>query len=190
MLTTLFLLLLSKIFNRGLDLAPDSLRTDEAWAYVEEHAMNKQICILIDYGRPSGSDRLWVWDFDDEEVLFSCPVAHGRGHSGGLMSPPQFSNEPDSFLSSLGHAAVGERYEGRFGISYRLDGLDSTNSNIRQRAVVLHGYRTVPPKSIYPLPSGRSRGCVMVAKRNMALLDQYLQGRTNVLIYTYCNTSL
>lgn len=182
----LLLLILSNILNRGIVCRPREQKVAEAWQYANEHNMNKSLCILVDYSLPSGCNRLWVWDFDDEEILFECPVAHGRGkgkHS--RRSIASFSNEEDTWLSSLGKIRVGERYTGRFGISYRLDGLDPTNSNIRRRFIVLHAYRTVPPKPIFPLPSGRSKGCLMVAPRNMQTLDKILQGHENVLIVAY-----
>lgn len=186
MITALILLLLSKILTGGQDCKPNAERIEEAWHYVAEHGMDQHYCILVDYGLPSGCNRLWVWDFDEEDVVFECPVAHGRGHEGGLFDAPQFGNEEDSWLSSLGKCRVAERYQGQFGTSYRLDGLEPTNSNVRKRAIVLHAYRTVPQRPIYPLPSGRSKGCVMVAEKNMEILDQYLDGRKNVLLYTYC----
>ncbi|MCQ2274704.1 MAG: murein L,D-transpeptidase catalytic domain family protein [Bacteroidales bacterium] len=183
----LMLLLLSKILNRGIQCRPALQQVDEAWQYVNSQGMNTSICILIDYSLPSGCNRLWVWDFDDEEVIFECPVAHGRGRGNIPRGVAHFSNAEGSWLSSLGKSRIAERYTGRFGTSYRLDGLESTNSNLRPRCVVMHAYHTVPPKPIFPLPSGRSKGCVMVAKRNMEILDQILQNRSNVLLYTYSN---
>ena len=182
----LTLLLLSMIFNRGIVCRPRQSRIDEAWQYVNRHGMNTSLCVLVDYSLPSGCNRLWVWDFDDEEVVFECPVAHGRGRSHNPRSVAQFSNQDGSWLSSLGKARIAERYTGRFGTSYRLDGLEETNSNLRPRCVVMHAYRTVPQRPIFPLPSGRSKGCVMVAEKNMQTLDAILEGHTDVLLFTYC----
>lgn len=181
----MLLLILSKILNRGIVCRPSERRVAEAWQYVNDKGMNTSICILVDYSLPSGCNRLWVWDFDEEEVIFECPVAHGRGKGGIPRGEARFSNEEESWLSSLGKSRIAERYTGRFGISYRLDGLDSTNSNIRKRFIVLHAYHTVPPKPIFPLPSGRSKGCLMVAPSNMQTLDKILQGHENVLIVAY-----
>lgn len=182
---TLLLIILSTILNRGIVCRPSQHQIQEAWNYVNLHHLNTQICILVDYSLPSGCNRLWIWGFDDEEVLFECPVAHGRGKGGIPRGVARFSNQDGSWLSSLGKARIAERYTGRYGISYRLDGLDSTNSNLRNRCVVLHAYHTVPQKPIFPLPSGRSKGCIMVAKKNMEVLDAYLQNSHNVLLLTY-----
>jgi len=189
MLTAL-LIILSHIFLRGKKATdPSQAQIDAAWQYVNQHDMNREICLLVDYSLPSGCNRLWVWDFTEQHKLFECPVAHGRGKGLTIKSTPKdtaiFSNEPDSWLSSLGHCRIAERYQGHYGVSYRLDGLDDSNSNLRKRNIVLHGYKTVPPKPIFPLPSGRSKGCVMVADKSMAALDSLLQHRSNVLLVCY-----
>ncbi len=187
---TLLLIILSCIFFRGRR-ATDPLRAQivAAERYATMNGMNREICILVDYSLPSGCNRLWVWAFARQQKIFECPVAHGRGHKRKYRcfrkDTARFSNEPESWLSSLGHARIAERYHGRFGTSYRLDGLDSTNSNLRRRAVVLHGHASVPEKSIFPLLSGRSKGCLAVAYRNMARLDSLLRNRKDVLLVCY-----
>jgi len=186
----LTLLILSHIFFRGRKATdPIQAQIEAAWQYVLDHSMNREICILVDYSLPSGCNRLWVWDFAQQKKIFECPVAHGRGKGkkckGGRKDTACFSNEPETWLSSLGHARIAERYEGEFGTSYRLDGLDITNSNLRQRFIVLHGHKSVPEKPIFPLPSSRSKGCLVVANKNMARLDELLQSRQNVLLVCY-----
>ncbi len=186
----LTLLILSHIFFRGRKATdPIQAQIEAAWQYVLDHGMNQEICLLVDYSLPSGCNRLWVWDFTQQKKIFECPVAHGRGKSKKCQAPHKdtacFSNEPETWLSSLGHACIAERYEGSFGTSYRLDGLDASNSNIRQRCIVLHGHKSVPEKPIFPLPSRRSRGCVVVANKNMAHLDELLKDRKEVLLVIY-----
>lgn len=189
MLTAL-LIILSHIFLRGKKATdPSQAQIDAAWNYVVEHDMNREICLLVDYSLPSGCNRLWVWDFTKQHKLFECPVAHGKGRGlapqGSRKDTARFSNEEESWLSSLGHSRIAERYQGQYGISYRLDGLDASNNNNRKRNIVLHGYKSVPQKPIFPLPSGRSKGCVMVAQKNMAFLDSILQTRKDVLLLCY-----
>lgn len=187
---TLLLIILSAIFLHGRK-ATDPLQAQIAAAerYATENGMNRDICILVDYSIPSGCNRLWVWDFARQQKIFECPVAHGRGrgrqYKGFRRDIACLSNEPESWLSSLGYARIAERYRGQFGTSYRLDGLDATNSNLRQRNIVLHGAVLVPEKPIFPLSSGRSKGCLAVARRNMARLDNLLRGRKNVLLVCY-----
>jgi hypothetical protein len=42
-------------------------------------------------------------------------------------------------MSSLGVYKTAETYNGKHGLSLRLDGLSPTNSKARERAVVVHG---------------------------------------------------
>jgi hypothetical protein len=113
-------------------------------------------------GLPSGKRRFFVYDMSSNNVINSGLVAHG---SGGLnYSPePRFSNQPGSECSSLGKYKVGEVYYGQYGKSYKLYGLEPTNSNAYRRAVVLHGFECVPDFEIYPKGVCNSAGCAMVS---------------------------
>lgn len=155
----------------------------EARKFIQENNLNNSICIFVNYNLHSGKKRLAVWDLKHNTAIFVCPVAHGRGHRFTIK--PQFSNEENSWLSSLGKGVVAERYVGSFGTAYRLDGLESTNNNIRKRCIVLHGYFSVPSKPIFPLYSGRSKGCLMVSHKNMKKLDEILSQQKQVLFFTY-----
>lgn len=182
---TLLLILIALISRLlGPKVDKERLRKKGAAArdYCRQNGLNSRFCILVDYSLPSGLNRLFVWDFQSEKVVMSMPVAHGRGKEKGTKARPQFSNEEESWLSSLGKCRIAERYEGSFGISYRLDGLDVTNSNVRKRCIVLHAYRTVTPFAIYPLRVGRSKGCVMVSHYSMRKLDALLKNEENVLL--------
>lgn len=184
---TLAIIIITTIFFKGRrSVAPKQAQIDAAWQYVRCRGMNEEICVLVDYSLPSGCNRLWVWDFVGRRVLLECPVAHGRGRGvpppGSRRDTARFSNEEDSWLSSLGGCRIAERYVGRFGVSYRLDGLDDTNSNVRRRNIVLHGQTGVPSVSVFPLRSRRGKGCFAVAKKNMELLDGLLRSRSDVLL--------
>ena len=68
-----------------------------------------------------------------------------------------FSNIGNSYMSSLGFIRTGKVYSGNFGRSMRLDGLSTTNSNIRDRAIVFHGSDHVFEQNII---QGTSKGCL------------------------------
>lgn len=169
--------------NRGNIVTSQHL--SEARKFIQENNLNNSICIFINYNLHSGKNRLAVWDLKHDTTIFTCPIAHGRGHS--LTIKPQFSNKENSWLSSLGKGVVAERYVGSFGISYRLDGLESSNDNIRKRYIVLHGYFSVPSSPIFPLPSGLSKGCLMVSHKNMKKIDEILLQQKQVLFFSYYN---
>ncbi|MCQ2280690.1 MAG: murein L,D-transpeptidase catalytic domain family protein [Bacteroidales bacterium] len=114
-------------------------------------------------------------------------AAHGEGHGEPRKAAPKFSNEENSWLSSLGKCRIAERYNGQFGIAYRLDGLEKSNSNVRKRCVVLHAYSSVLPFQIYPFRSARSKGCVMISPHAMKKIDALLLNEKGVLLETYCS---
>jgi hypothetical protein len=137
-------------------------RIIEAKTYSQEKHFSIRYCFLIDMSIPSGKNRFFVYDFLSGRIIYSGLVSHG---SGGVhySSEPKFSNTPGSDCTSLGKYKVGEDYQGQYGKSYKLHGLDASNSNAYKRAVVLHGYKCVPDKEIYPEGVCNSSGCTGVS---------------------------
>ena len=104
----------------------------------EKGLVQKNILTLVDFSLSSNTKRLWVIDLDKKIILFNTLVAHGR--NTGEEFAKQFSNQAESFKSSIGFYATGEIYDGKHGLSLKLDGLEKgLNDNARVRAVVLHG---------------------------------------------------
>lgn len=114
---------------------------------------------IVDFAKHSGQRRFFVLDMDGGPMK-SLVVAHGSGSdpdNDGMAT--LFSNVPGSNKSSLGFYETGEQYTGSHGPSLRLDGLSSTNLNVRKRAIVIHGATYVnegAPRQ------GRSHGCLAV----------------------------
>jgi hypothetical protein len=80
-------------------------------------------------------------------------------------------------MSSLGFYLTAETYNGEHGYSLRLDGLSSTNSNARERAIVIHAADYVAPGE----KIGRSWGCPAVEPRyHQQIIDELKEG---ALIY-------
>lgn len=152
-----------------------------------ENGYNTHLAIFIDLSLHSGRRRFVVWDFQNQQPLLVCPVSHGSGsHRSHVRSPyARLSNEDGSHLSSLGRALVAERYVGSYGVAYRLDGLDPTNSNLRSRCVVLHGWKYTTSFAIYPIPTVGSFGCPVLSSRMMARVDSILQEHCRVVIDTF-----
>ena len=148
---------------------------------------NSRVGLLMDLSRHSGLRRVVVWDFERAKVLWKFPASHGSGspHSHVRSAYAVYSNADGSHLSSLGKALVAERYEGRYGVAYRLDGLDESNSALRQRCVVLHGWQYTTSFPIYPLPTIGSWGCPVLSQRAMKIIDAILQHEQNVILWMY-----
>ena len=153
-------------------------------SYCHERGYNTEIALFIDLSRHSGRRRFVAWDFKAQRPIFSCPVSHGSGseRSHVRSAYARLSNEDGSHLSSLGRALVGERYEGRYGVAYRLDGLEDSNSNLRPRCVVLHGWEHTTSFPIYPIPTVGSFGCPVLSTKMMARVDEILQTQKGVII--------
>ena len=155
--------------------------------YCREHGYNTHVALLMDASRHSGLRRFVVWDFDGDRALCSFPVSHGSGsvHSHVRSAYARFSNEDGSHLSFLGKALVAERYEGRYGVAYRMDGLEESNSNLRSRNVVLHGWQYTTSFTIFPIPTVGSWGCPVLSRRAMRRVDEILQKENRVVLWVY-----
>lgn len=156
-------------------------------AFCRRNGYNSRIAIFVDLSRHSGLNRLMVWDFEQSVPIMQAPVSHGSGspRSHKHSAYATFSNEDGSHLSSLGRALVAERYEGRYGVAYRLDGLDASNSNLRSRCVVLHGWEHTTSFPIFPLPTTGSWGCPVLSRRMMRRLDAILKNESKVVLLSF-----
>lgn len=145
---------------------------------------NTSVALFVDASRHSGRRRFVVWCFERNAPMFVCPVSLGSGakESHVRSAYAEFSNNEGSHLSSLGRALVAERYEGRYGVAYRLDGLEVSNSNLRPRCVVLHGWEHTTSHPIWPRATVGSHGCPVLSRRMMRCLDEVLQSRQGVII--------
>ena len=124
----------------------------------------KDIVGIADYARPSSLPRLHFVNMDSGKVR-SFLVAHGKGsdpeHDGWLK---HFSNYPGSEATSRGSYLTCEWYNGKYGTSIRLVGLDADNSTALNRAIVMHGAAYVDAAMIEKFGKiGRSQGCFAMA---------------------------
>jgi hypothetical protein len=134
---------------------------------------NKRFIGLIDFKQHNSHERFYIVDMESGRVE-KYLVAHGK-NSDPLFTgfATKFSNTNDSNMSSLGFYLTGETYSGVHGYSLRLDGLSSTNSNARARAIVIHAADYVAPGD----KIGRSFGCPAVETRyHSQIIDQIKDG--------------
>lgn len=185
MIIATIIILLSILFRPRPNVKTLQSKAHAIREYALAHQLNQRMCILVDYSIPSGANRLFVWNLQKDALLYSCLVAHGGGLNRNKFAPIAFSNENGSHLSSLGRCKISERYIGRYGISYRLDGLDSSNSNVRARNIVLHAHKALPSFQIFPFRIIHSQGCIMISKKSMRYLDEILRNEKDIILYTY-----
>lgn len=121
---------------------------------------HRDVVGIADFGLHSSLPRFHFVNMEGGSVN-STFVTHGSGsdpeHDGWLNG---FSNLHDSWATSRGAYATWEWYEGRYGTSVRLGGLDEDNSNALPRAIVLHSAQYASSAHVERWGRlGRSNGC-------------------------------
>ena len=144
---------------------------------------NDNIISIVDLSMPSTKKRLFVIDLDKMEVVFNTYVAHGL-NSGQVMAK-SFSNQPESYKSSLGFYTTLDTYIGDHGYSLRLDGLEKGfNDNANRRDIVIHGAPYVNEALIKTQGYiGRSWGCPALPEKLFTPIINTIKGGTCLFIY-------
>lgn len=147
----------SKALVRKLTTRAASLQN-----YAVANGYDTTTCFLIDMSIESGRNRFFVYNMSREEMMETGLVTHGRCNQSWL-SGRKYGNEPGCGCSSLGKYKIGQSYNGKFGLAYKLHGLDKSNSNAFRRFVVLHSHSCVPGAEVDPYPICQSDGCPTVS---------------------------
>ena len=143
---------------------------------------NDSIITIVDFDQPSYQKRMYVIDIKNYKMLFNTWTAHGR--NTGREMAINFSNNPQSYKSSLGLYITDDTYFGNNGYSLRLIGLEKTNSNAASRAIVLHGAPYVSQATIDAMGYiGRSHGCPAVPRELTKPIIEKIKGGSCFFIY-------
>ena len=148
-------------------------KAEQAKAYVATRGFDEQYCFMIDMRIPSGKNRFFVYNLQEDSIEMAGLVAHGSGSDKG-NDELTFSNIPNSRSTSLGKYKIGKSYDGMFGLSYKLFGLDKTNSKAFSRSVVMHSYTGVPNQEVWPSAICVSEGCPTVSQDFLQKLKMYI----------------
>jgi hypothetical protein len=166
------------------DKIPKTL-TSEAKHFIQKHKFNNSICFLIDMSLESGQDRFFLYDPSTDSILDKGLVTHGRCNEAWLTGR-RYGNEIGCGCTSLGKYKIGQRYNGTFGLAYKLHGLDSTNANAFKRFVVLHAHECVPDDEVHPYPICQSDGCPTVSKKFLTKLALVIDTSSRpILLWIY-----
>ena len=147
-------------------------RAEKALAFARRHNMNEHYTLFVDYGIPSGTPRLFVWDFHQKKIVASTYVMHGPG-CGSTAEHPVFSNKPGSECSSLGRFLVTKEHGYTLKRSFRIKGLDMDNQSAYARGLMIHKSGWVDSHCwmrYIPLHRASCQGCVTVSSRGMNYL--------------------
>ena len=153
--------------------------------YVQISHKNPGVLIIIDYSKPSNEERFYVLDLNKKKLVYSTRVAHSK--NSGLEIPLEFSDDPNSYQSSLGFFVTLGEYNGAYGYSLRLKGLEENiNANAEDRAIVIHGGDIVEDEYIKKFGfAGRSLGCpVLPNSLTREIIDFIKHGR---VLFIYGN---
>jgi len=146
---------------------------------------NSKIAFFVDMKIKSGKNRFFVYDLENDKILDQGLVANGSGSETNVRGDLKFSNEPNSKSTSLGKYVIGKSYKGMFGKSYKLFGLEETNSNAIMRAIVLHPYSAVPEEE-QDYYISNSKGCPMVSEKFFKRLEKIIDGsKTSIILNVY-----
>ncbi|MFN9499228.1 MAG: murein L,D-transpeptidase catalytic domain-containing protein [Erythrobacteraceae bacterium] len=132
---------------------------------------------IADYGLHSARPRFHFVNLDRGEVQ-SYHVSHGMGsdpqHDGWLK---QFSNTEGSNATSRGAYVTWEWYQGRYGTSVRLGGLDQSNEAALRRYIVMHRADYAESSHLERYGRlGRSNGCFAMGEEQFRIALMHLSG--------------
>jgi hypothetical protein len=153
------------------------------YALKDKGLVQKNILTLVDFSLSSNAKRLWVIDLSTNTILYNSLVAHGKNTGEEYAS--SFSNTNSSFKSSLGFYVTGETYNGKHGMSLKLDGIEKgINDNARERGVVMHAADYVSNSFIkYNKRLGRSLGCPAIPEESLKGIVNAIKDKSCLFIY-------
>lgn len=166
---------------------------NEFMSRARQHRADTRILILVDYSIPSNSDRLFIWDIEQDKIVEKFWCAHGFGGSSTAENP-EFSNVVGSNCSSLGWFLV-DRSVGvssNWGYKYHaVDGLDACNSNARRRELLIHPWSSVTYDYQMQIKGpmvldGRSAGCFTTTEDGFNTIDRYVKSQNKrILLWAF-----
>jgi hypothetical protein len=173
-----------KLVNQGLD----EKAFEYAWRgyhnLLKKGLIHKRTVLSIcDFSQSCCSKRMYVIDVQHRKLLYRTYVAHGQ--NSGEEYATSFSNEPESFKSSLGFYVTDRIYYGRNGLSLRLNGVDSGYNDLAlKRKIVLHGSTYVGDKYMENFGTlGTSLGCPALPSAMSSRIIRAVKNGSCLFIY-------
>ena len=157
--------------------------------YCLKKGLNPEMCILVDFSEYSGNERLYIYDLNKNSIVERGRVAQGIGKKG-IFSKASFSNEPESWESSLGRYKTGRLRtlnipQFKNVPCVEVHGLDPTNSNAHRRGIVIHPGLLSSKKTITPCEPF-SQGCFTVGQDTFeAIRKLTYESSKPLLLYAY-----
>ncbi|HKZ66927.1 MAG TPA: murein L,D-transpeptidase catalytic domain family protein [Chitinophagaceae bacterium] len=160
------------------------LKAANAKLFVKQKEYNDAICFFVDMSLPSGQKRFFIYNLKKDTLNNSGLVTHGRCNQYWLEGR-KYGNTIGCGCSSLGKYKIGNSYNGRFGLAYKLHGLDKTNDKAFERFVVLHSHECVPETEVKDNIC-QSDGCPTVSPGFLQYLKPLInESKKPVLLWIY-----
>lgn len=143
----------------------------------------RSVLSIVDFSQSSCSKRMYVIDVRHRKLLYRTYVAHGQ--NSGDEYANSFSNEPDSYKSSLGFYVTQRTYIGHNGLSLKLNGVDTGyNDMAAKRNIVLHGSAYVSDRYMQEFGTlGTSLGCPAIPSAVSGRIIRAVKGGSCLFIY-------
>lgn len=173
-----------KVSSDQLYWSTISAIADDSEDYAKKHNLSDQYCVLVDYGLPSGTPRVYVWSFKEKKILFKAYTMHGSG-GGSTDEEPVFSNKLGSNCSTLGNFAITRQHGTINPTGYRLKGLDAENANAWERALMIHDSYWVDSycdEEYIPLSEVICQGCVTVNVKAMEKIGCLVESERRMIL--------
>jgi len=148
--------------------------------FVKKKNFDACFCFLIDMSLPSNHKRFFIYDLKKDTILNSGLVTHGNCNQYWLTGR-KYGNDVGCGCTSLGKYKIGNAYYGRFGLAFKLYGLEITNSNAFARAVVLHSHSCVPENEV-DSDICQSNGCPTVSPDFLKKLEPMIKGSKKAVL--------
>ena len=132
----------------------------------------EDIISIVDFRQSCNGRRFYTIDLAKHKLIYHTFVAHGK-RSGDLYAR-HFSNRIGSLQSSLGFFVTGNTYNGEYGYSLYLFGMEKGfNDKARSRRIVVHGAYYVGSSIISRDGKiGQTLGCpALPAGPHIAIID-------------------
>ena len=148
--------------------------------YAQKKGFDTNYAFMIDMGMKSGKKRFFVMDLNTMTIEKRGIVAHGRGNSNFTLNKT-YSNAGSSNSTSMGIYKVGSASKGNYGISYRLFGLEESNSNVQKRALILNGMNCIPQEES-DSPICQSEGCPSLSPAFLKEISKIIDSRNKPML--------
>lgn len=147
---------------------------DKAIAIQKQYKVtNDKYVVMVDYSKSIDEERLYIVNTKTGKIEMTSIVSHGV--NSGKEYATDFSNVIGSYKSSLGAYLTEQTYNGYYGYSLIVKGLDKTNSNAKKRKIIFHSTKKMKTKW--------SWGCFSLPEKNNKKIIDMIKG--GCLVYVY-----